>query len=184
MADFEKVFTETIIPNEGKYSNDKNDSGGETVYGLTRKDDKDWGGWAIVDKYKDKTQLPFTTLQMMAKPYYKIKYWDFMQLDKFPQDLAKRLFTIAVNMGRYWAVSFLQRALNVLNHNGKDYPDLVADGLFGAKTLNAVLASKNLPNVLEAVKGLQAQRYVALTEANQNLEDFTNGWFNRMRNEA
>jgi lysozyme family protein len=34
------------------------------------------------------------------------------------------MFDIGVNQGIGYAGLFLQRSLNVLNHNGKDYPDL------------------------------------------------------------
>lgn len=193
MADFNKAFNETIIPNEGKYSNDKNDNGGETVYGLTRKDDVDWEGWKIVDNYKGKSgypnNLPYSQLLLLAQSYYKKKYWDYAQMDyaqmdKFPsQDLAKKIFSISVNMGKSIAIMFLQRALNVLNHNGKDYPNITIDGIFGTQTLSNVLKC-NVTNVLDVVKSLQGARYVALSESNSKLQDFTNGWINRMRDEG
>ena len=51
MADFLPAFKKTII-SEGLYSNDKEDTGGETVLGLTRAADADWDGWQLVDSMK------------------------------------------------------------------------------------------------------------------------------------
>jgi lysozyme family protein len=83
-------------------------------------------------------------------------------------------------MGNGTAVTFLQRGLNALNHGGKDHPDLVVDGSFGQKTLNAVLACKNILGLLTAIKSLQGARYVEITEKNSSQKDFANGWMGRV----
>src|SRR5690606_25923343 len=126
MTDFNQAFQKVIIQMEGKYSNDKNDSGGETVWGLTRKDDSDWPGWAIVDQYKGKigypNNLPFDQLADLARPYWKKKAWDYAKLDEYPdQELAEKIFRISVNMGKFWAIAFLQRSFNVLNRRASYY---------------------------------------------------------------
>lgn len=142
---FNDVFQKIVVEIEGFYSNDKNDPGGETVFGLTRVADLDWEGWAIVDRHNgNHRKMPYDVLRAMAMPYYKRKYWDFAQLDKFPIEVAYQMFDIGVNMGKGIAVRFLQRTLNVLNHNGHDYPDLIEDGIFGPNTLNAMQKIKTL----------------------------------------
>ena len=181
---FNDVFQKLVVETEGFYSNDKNDPGGETVLGLTRVADPDWEGWRIVDQYKAKKgfpkNMPYDLLRASAKQYYKAKYWDYAQLDKFPIQVAYEMFDIGVNMGKGIAVRFLQRALNVLNHNGKDYPDLVEDGIFGANTLNAALSNKNPDAVAKYMNSLQGARYLELAEKNYKLETFTNGWSKRI----
>ena len=51
-----EVFTRSILPfvlsSEGGYANVKNDKGGETYRGITRKNNPTWRGWAIIDKAK------------------------------------------------------------------------------------------------------------------------------------
>lgn len=189
MADYTQAFDETIPNDEGKYSNDAGDSGGETVYGLTRNYDKDWNGWIAVDSYKGKpdypNNLPYDQLLELAKPYYKTKYWDYAQMDAWQsQDLAKKCFVIAVNIYTTTAIKWLQTALNALNHNGKDYPDLTVDGVFGAKTLSAMNSCQNLANVLELVRAQQDSYYLNITMSNPANEKFINGWINRVRDEA
>lgn len=43
-----------------------------------------------------------------------------------------------VNMGPSVAAKFLQQALNVFNNHGKLYPDIVADGQIGRRTITAL----------------------------------------------
>jgi len=181
---YNEIFQKIVVEIEGFYSNDKNDPGGETVFGLTRKADPDWQGWAIVDQYKAKSgfpkNLPYDVLRAMAKEYYKAKYWDYAMLDQFPESVAYEMFDIGVNMGKGIAVRFLQRALNILNHNGKDYPDLIEDGQFGPNTFNALKANKSPDAVAKYMNAFQGERYAELAEKNKNLEDFTNGWGKRI----
>jgi len=108
---------------------------------------------------------------------------DYASLDQFPhQALAEKIFRISVNMGKFWAIAFLQRSFNVLNRRASYYFDLKADGIAGPKTLSAVLAYNahkgNTKNLLTAVTGLQIARYIALGKGNEKLEDFENGWLN------
>jgi len=188
MTDFNQAFQKVIIQMEGKYNNDKNDSGGETDWGLTRKDDSDWPGWTIVDQYRGKmsypNNLPFDQLADLAKPYWKKKAWDYARLDQYPeQALAEKLFRISVNMSKFWAIAFhLQRSFNVLKRRASYYFDLKVDGVAGPKTLSGFLAYNahegNIKNLLTAVTGFQIVRYITLGEANEKLEDFENGWLN------
>ena len=181
---FNEIFQKIVVETEGLYSNDKNDPGGETVFGLTRKADPDWQGWAIVDQYKGKAgfprNLPYDVLRAMASPYYRKKYWDFAQLDKVPIQIAAEVFDQAVNMGKGTAILNLQIALNVSNHQGKDYPDLVPDGIFGSKTLSAVLANKNPDAIVKYMNCEQGAYYINLAKKNPKFEDFTLGWSKRL----
>ena len=59
MADFEKGFKK-IIANEGGYVNDKDDKGGETFMGITRKNHPNILLWGIIDDYID-----IKTLQLL-----------------------------------------------------------------------------------------------------------------------
>ena len=52
MADFEKAFNK-IIANEGGYVNDKDDKGGETFMGITRKNHPTIYLWEVIDRYID-----------------------------------------------------------------------------------------------------------------------------------
>src|SRR3546814_19535490 len=74
-------------------------------------------------------------------------------------------------MGPGTAGGFLQRALNALNRNGRDYLDLKVDKAVGAKTiaaLGAFLAVRGRAGekvLLKALEALQGERYRALAES-------------------
>ena len=51
MADFAKALGRTL-KNEGTYSLDPADPGGETVFGISRRWHPEWTGWATIDSLK------------------------------------------------------------------------------------------------------------------------------------
>ncbi|MDO1811820.1 hypothetical protein Q2319_26385, partial [Escherichia coli] len=53
--------------------------------------------------------------------------------------VAEELLDTGVNCGTGFAKPLLQRALNLLNNNGKaEWPELSVDGIYGPATLNAL----------------------------------------------
>jgi len=186
MADINQAYAKIIVPFEGLYSNDSGDKGGETVWGIARNIDTSWPGWAVVDSYRSKPGFPGNlkdaNLQPLAITYYKQRYWDKLLLDQVTnQDIAVKLFDISVNMGQGIAATFLQRSLNVLNRDGQDYPDLVADGIIGSKTISTLNNHKAPRNVLLCLNALQGARYIAICEGNKTQEKFMNGWIQRVQ---
>ena len=85
-------------------------------------------------------------------------------------------------MGPGTAVGFLQRALNALNRQQADYPDIVVDRRIGLATLRAFAAFMRVRGergeavLLKAMEALQGARYVALAEERPANEAFLYGW--------
>ena len=110
MANYELEFSKLILA-EGGYINDKDDAGGETYLGISRKFNPAWSGWKQVDDVKKKfpnyTNKQLTNvlkgnkiLTNSARQYYKVKYWDKLKLDnENNQELAHQIFDTGVNMG-------------------------------------------------------------------------------------
>lgn len=108
MADFEKAFKKIII-NEGGYVNDKDDKGGETFMGITRKNHPTLVIWEIIDDYIDMYNSTYGLLKYIKnneaamnsiKNVYKKQYWDKLLLDKInSQSIANELFDDCVNRG-------------------------------------------------------------------------------------
>lgn len=165
-----------VLGLEGDFSNDPADSGGATRYGITEQVARSFG-------YKgDMRQLPLET----AKQIYRQSYWDRLSLDavsrlSFP--VAEELFDSAVNCGQWLAGTWLQRALNVLNRQGRDYADLAVDGVVGPRTveaLGAYLAHRKQHGekvLLRALNALQGEHYISLAERRVKDEAFVYGWF-------
>lgn len=78
--------------------------------------------------------------------------------------------------------AWLQRWLNVFNHEGKRYPDIHVDGNIGPRTLAALehyLAWRGQEGEAVLVKALncsQGTYYLNVAEKNHNNEQFIYGW--------
>lgn len=173
---FAAAFTHTVGV-EGRYSNNPDDPGGETCWGITIAEARANGyDGAMRD-------MPLTVARMI----YRAKYWDRLSLDAIDAmnaQLAAELFDTSVNCGAGQAASFLQIALNAFNRRGLDYADIAADGNIGPATLGALksyLGKRGLGNgvsvMLRALNSQQGSHYLALAGKNSKFEDFEFGWF-------
>ncbi len=191
MADFEIAFDETMI-NEGGYVHDPDDRGGETYRGVARAFHGTWPGWKIVDDLKQTFPQDFrkhldddAELQTLVKAFYREKFWDVLQGDEITdQHLANEVFDTGVNQGTGSAAESWQEALNLLNRNGRDYPDIEVDGKVGEATrltTKAYLArNKNRSDTLiKLLNILQGMRYVELARKTPSQRKFMHGWLTR-----
>lgn len=119
MAQFDKEFDELILA-EGGYVNDKDDAGGETYLGISRKNNPKWIGWEVIDEVKKKYGTKNITSRLKkdvaltnrAKFFYKQNYWDVLELDDIPsQNIAHELFDTCVNCGKTTAIRIAQQVL-------------------------------------------------------------------------
>lgn len=174
---FERSWIKLRFVERG-YSNHPKDRGGPTNYGITE-------AVARANGYRgDMKDLPIETAKNIAKS----QYWNTLRLDDvFPlvgEDVTHELMDTGYNMGIATAGQFLQRTLNVLNREGRDYPDLLVDGLIGPMTLNALagyMAKRRTQQgqtvLLRALNCLQGARYVDIAEIRPANEAFVYGWF-------
>jgi len=166
MTKFDKAFEE-IIAIEGGLVNDKNDRGGLTKYGISQK------AFPNVD-------IRNLTLEG-AKKIYLDNYWKTgnLDLDQYEERIGIELFDIAVNMGVGTSAKTLQNALNLMNRDEKDFPNLEVDGDAGNATVKAY--SKVDKNILfKVLNGLQFMRYVTIVQKDETQEAFFNGWMKRV----
>jgi len=165
-----------VIQVEGGYSNNPDDSGGETMYGITKRVARRYG-------YTGKMRnLP----KSLAFEIYEAKYWSPLHLDNIMQEspmIAEELMDTAINMGIRRAGRFLQRALNALNNKGTIYPDCTVDGIIGRKTISAFqtyMGRRGKDGVVvmhRMLNSLQGAYYLKLAERRQKDETFVYGWF-------
>lgn len=174
LTPFEQAVSHTLGI-EGGYSDHKSDTGGKTQWGITE-------AVAREDGYVgDMRALP----KARALDIYRRLYWDRIGLQwvaTVDPLVALECFDTGVNMGVDVAGRFLQRMLNVLNRGGRDWPDLLVDGVAGGKTAGALAALLRLrgaagrDHLLAYLDALQGARYVELAEARAANEDFVFGW--------
>jgi lysozyme family protein len=168
---------DALIEREGgdKYTNDPNDSGGPTRWGITQ-------FVARANGYTgDMKDLP----RAEAVRIYRRRYWAAPRFDEIANlsaPIAAELFDTGVNMGVAWAGKFLQTALNAFNKRATLWPDLTVDGNIGAQTIEALrryLAARPMDGetvMVRALNVLQGARYFEIAAGDQKNESFIYGW--------
>jgi lysozyme family protein len=156
-----KAFDEAIkhvLANEGGYVNDPKDPGGETKYGICK-------------RQYPKVDIKNLTLDG-AKEIYYVDYWKPYFYDSVDPKLAGKVFDTAINIGPKKAFILLQNAANKLGAN------LVVDGSIGPKSIESINKLK-CDEILSVFRQLQAGYYRDLVVKNRNLEKFLKGWIAR-----
>jgi lysozyme family protein len=170
-----ETLIDEVISREGGYSDHPADRGGPTNFGITQ-------AVARAEGYDgDMRDLP----RRNAVKIYRTLYWErprFAFVAEIAPFVAAELFDTGVNMGTGVAAGFLQRTLNALNRNARDYPDLTLDRQVGPKTIAALAAFLKLRGargetvLLKAMEALQGERYIGLAERRPGNEAFLYGW--------
>lgn len=176
MATFVPALKKTLT-HEGGYVNNAEDSGGETYYGISRKNYPNWAGWAPIDIEIDP---PYSLLE----DFYRREFWDALHLDKVSdQSIAERLFDLAVNMGRKTPVYFIQNILNLLSNDGSV---IAVDGVLGNATvtaLNECIKLRGAKQFLVFLKGYAFKHYIGIVNNRPKDKVFLWGWINRLYDE-
>jgi lysozyme family protein len=155
MARFDKAIG-TVLEHEGGYTFDPNDPGGETKYGISRK------AYPSLD-------IKALTLDQ-AKAIYKRDYWIYSRIED--QDVATKVFDLAVNLGPPAAHRLLQTALLALGET------VAVDGVFGPQTLAAT--NRVTPEqLLQELRAQAAVYYAHTVLTNPSEQKFLLGWMRR-----
>jgi len=112
-----------VLHHEGGYVFHRDDPGGMTNLGVTKKVWEEWIGHQV-----DEKAMRALTPEIVG-PMYKAKYWDKIKGDDLPAGVDYAVFDAAVNSGPGRAAKWLQACVGV-----------EPDGGIGPKTLAAVAA--------------------------------------------
>jgi lysozyme family protein len=113
--------------------------------------------------------LPQSQRMAAVSSFYKTYFWN-KWLDQLASDeLAKRVFDAAVNMGSKTALGLLQRAL---------WPSAEPDEVWGPETVSAANAG-DLTATVEAFKRLRGAHYQEIVARNPDDEKYLAGWLAR-----
>lgn len=165
-----------VIRREGGYVNDARDAGGETNWGITIKTARANGYGGDMKKMQRHEAEAIYRKQYVIAP-------GFHLIAEIDEAIAAELVDTGVNMGPATATRFLQRALNAMNNQARDYGELVVDGELGKGTLAALAAfvkkrgQAGVEVMLRALNALQGARYIELGEMRGANEAFMFGWF-------
>lgn len=171
---------EGVLKREGsKFTDDPKDSGGPTRWGITQAVLSRWRGMKV--SAADVANLSDTE----ARAIYLVRYVDgpgFRTIMSISSAIAEELVDTGVNTGPARATEMLQRALNALNRQGRDYPDVKVDGECGPSTIAALKAylafrkAAGITVLLRALNALQGEFYISLAERRPKDEEFLYGW--------
>lgn len=164
-----------VIGREGRFSNNPADPGGATMWGITERVARANGYNGAMNTLPRQTAKDIYFSQYVRKP-------GFAAIMPISEAIAEELVDTGVNMGPPVASIMLQRSLNALNNQGRDYADLKVDGDVGPATiaaLKAYLAKRGKEGeavLLRALNALQGERYIGIAEGRQASEAFLYGW--------
>lgn len=139
-----------ILQEEGGYVNDSVDPGGETKYGISKR------------QYPDVDIKNLTLAEATA--IYERDYWIPIKGDELPWPLCLYVFDAAVNQGVQAAVGLLQKTLGITR-----------DGVMGPVTISTAnrYATANMAALYLADR---AMRYVNT----KNFDRYGRGWMKRL----
>jgi hypothetical protein len=155
-TNFDKCLA-VVFAEEGGYTNDPQDSGGPTNFGITLADLREWRG-------HDVTAEDVRTMNRTeAQEIYRSKYWNPMQCDDLPNGIDLEVFDFGVNAGNRTSIKILQSVLGV-----------TTDGSVGPITLSAAKAA-DARTVIQNFSEQRLNYYRALA----GWAHFGAGWTNR-----
>lgn len=166
---------EGVIDREGVFSDNPLDRGGPTKYGITQATARRHGYTG------DMRDLP---RELAVKIYFKdyVEAPGFSRIAALNLPIAEELVDSGVNCGPALPSKWLQRTLNLLNRQGKLFPDLVVDGVLGPATHKALMyvlyqrGAAGEKIILRTLNCLQGVHYIEITERRPANEEFFAGW--------
>lgn len=150
---------EVVLQHEGGYVNDPRDPGGETKFGISKR------------QYPE-LDIAGLTREQAAEIYYRDFYAKYGYARINDEAVATKVFDMAVNMGPTTAHRLLQEALVFVG-----YP-VEIDGIIGPQTIGA--ANKADPErLLRVLRWLAAHRYYRIAAQRPQSRAFLIGWLTR-----
>lgn len=183
MADFDKALA-VLLADEGGWSDNPADTGGETFRGISRVNWPNWEGWSLIDVAKK--SFPDCKSRIMSDPvltqhvsdFYRKEFWNPLYDHINSQELATKLFDEDVNDGVVPMVRILQETIGKLCAG-----PVVADGVFGERTLdfvNGAITNFGEERVMDELRIRVAVHYAKCYGKNTaTQEQFLYGWMRR-----
>jgi len=135
MKNYDDILKFIILNIEGGYTNDPDDRGGETKYGITKK---------VFERYKKKYKLSYEDIKDLTiedaikiyERFYLNNYYLNLIVDK---KILLLYIDMIINHGIRRATKILQKSINTLKNKENifnDIPNLIVDGILGKKTVS------------------------------------------------
>ena len=166
-----KFVVSFILKHEGGYVNDKDDPGGETKYGISKRS-------------FPSENIKELTVEDAAYIYYR-HYYEFMDslfdFSGFDNEIVGKAFALlvvdsAVQHGRHRTIRFVQTAINI-------YTDIIIDGVAGPMTISKlewVLHEVPFSSFASALLGIRLRFYTKIVKHRPKSIKYLAGWVNRV----
>lgn len=169
MANFAQAVAKTELF-EGGYSNNPNDSGGETYRGISRNNWPTWTGWTSIDMYKEEPGFPEGldrdgVLQGQVVSFYQKNFWQYDGLND--QDIAWKVFDLSVNVGKVHAIKILQQCVGTN-----------LDGVYGPNT-ERLVNSHPQGSLAGMIRTAAEQYHIAIVQSHPKDAVFLKDWLKR-----
>jgi lysozyme family protein len=144
---------------EGGYVKDPQDAGGETKFGVSK---RSYPHLDIKNLTRDQ-----------ARQIYFVDFWMKAKCEDIEdENIATKLFDLAVHTGIPQAIKLIQRALRAAG------TQVIEDGIIGLITLSAINKTDST-DLLAALKSEAAGYYRLIVGTNPTQRRFIEGWINR-----
>jgi len=156
---YNKIFireVEKVLEHEGGYSKDRDDAGGETKFGISKR------------AFPDTNILDLTKADAI-KIYWEF-YWKKFKIEMLPEHLQGITFDMVVNKGGR-GVKILQKAANDKNIKDKL---ITVDGRIGRMTAEACQKLE-----IDRVVAFNVLHYSKIVQKKPSQMKFWYGWFRR-----
>lgn len=176
MADFNAAI-KVVLGHEGGLSDDPDDHGGITNFGLTIP----WLNAHVDPAGIFGHPAPWTPADVrlltkqVASEIYRLSFWVPNRYGEIADNLvATKVFDMAVNFGETVGERLAQRACNDIGYK----PELFPDGNIGEKSIRA-LNTLDRTQLLRAMRKRHEERYRMIVERDPVQGKFLRGWLER-----
>lgn len=161
---------------EGGYVDNPKDPGGKTNHGVTEVVARQHGYEGHMRDLSKEQATDIYTTDYIVKPGY-------LPLVELSPALGEEIVDSGVNAGTGRSSRWFQTALNMLNRNGQDYPNIVVDGAVGPASIRAYESLRRVRGnkkacqlVIKLMDAQQAQHYMNLRNGDEKFSTFMVGW--------
>lgn len=165
-ADFSGALA-FVLQEEGGYSDDSADPGGETNMGI---ENREYGSWLQAQKLPVVDVKEITVEQ--AGQIYRKNYWDAVHGDDLAPGTAYAMFDTAVNNGVGEAIKFMQGCLGV--------PETCAFDTATSDAYHKYISEHGDAGLESGILDRRVVRYRQLVAERSTLEKFLPGWLGRV----
>lgn len=163
-----------VLKHEGFFSDDPDDPGGATKYGVSLRWLRSKGDWGDFDGDGDVDRDDIWAMEESeAVDAYHRFWWVAQGYGEFQLSVGAKIFDLAINMGPKPAHRILQRAVR-----GAEGAALVDDGAIGPAT-RAAIAKVDPEYLSVAIRSEAAGHYRLLIARKPVFEKYRRGWLNR-----